>query len=208
MHLYFTGLLFGLIFIFSLGPGFFAMVQTSVQKGFKKAIFIAIGISLSDMVYVGLALMGVASLLEDEHIRMWMGIAGTIVLIAYGIYSWFKQPLVYTNTVEEKKEISYLKCVVKGFVLNGFNPFIVVFWIGIISFVAVKYDTDALQQIFFFAGVITTIFLTDVMKAFVSYRLRSVITPKSILLLNRSIGVVLILFGLQMIYFLVDNYWM
>lgn len=207
MHLYFTGLLFGLIFIFSLGPGFFALVQTSVQKGFKKAIFIAVGISLSDVVYVVLALMGVSSLLEDEQIRMWMGIGGTIVLLVYGIYSWFKKPRLYKNQIEGKKEVSYLKYTAKGFILNGLNPFIVVFWIGIISFVAVKYDLNTLDQMIFFSGVLTTIFVTDILKAFLSYRLRSAITPKSILILNRSIGIVLILFGVQMIYFLVQNYW-
>lgn len=208
MQLYFTGLLFGLVFIFSLGPGFFALIQTSVQKGFKRAIFLAVGISLSDLVYVILALMGVASLLENQRIRMWMAIGGTIILLAYGIYSWFKKPKVYPNQVEDQSDISYLKYIAKGFILNGFNPFIVVFWIGIISFVSVKYEIDTLQQIFFFSGVLTTIFVTDILKAFISYRLRSAITPKSILILNRSVGVILILFGCQMIYFLVNNYWM
>lgn len=205
---YFTGMLFGLVFIFSLGPGFFALVQTSVQKGFKKALLLAFGISLSDLVYVALALMGVASLLENQSIRMWMAIGGTVVLLAYGVYSWFKKPRVYPNKIEDQKDFSTFKYVAKGFILNGFNPFIVVFWIGIISFVSVKFEIDTVQQMVFFAGVLTTILTTDVLKAFIAYRLRSAVTPKSILILNRSVGVILILFGFQMIYFLVNNYWM
>ncbi len=206
MHPYLTGLIFGLVFIFSLGPGFFALIQTSVQKGFKKAILLAVGISLSDILYVILAVMGVATLLEEPRVRLWLGVLGTIVLIVYGIYSWFKKPKLYKDEIESKKDLSYLKYLFKGFVLNGFNPFIVVFWISIIGLTATKYDFTHNQQLTFFAGVLTTILSTDVIKAFIAHRLRSVVTPKKILILNRSVSVILILFGFQMIYFLIDNY--
>jgi threonine/homoserine/homoserine lactone efflux protein len=200
-----TGLLFGLIFIFSLGPAFFSLLQTSVQKGFKKAIFLAIGISLSDILYVSLALMGVASLLEEPRTKMWLAIGGTVVLVAYGVYSWFKKPKIYVSDGYEG-DFSYLKYLFKGFILNGFNPFIVVFWVGIIGIISVNYDFSDVGRIYFFSGVLTTILVSDLTKAFVAYRLRSQITPKKILIMNRSVGVILILFGLQMVYFLVENY--
>tara|TARA_B100000508_G_C11365024_1_gene230829 strand:- start:72 stop:743 length:672 start_codon:yes stop_codon:yes gene_type:complete len=206
MHPYLTGLIFGLVFIFSIGPGFFALIQTSVQKGFKRAILLAIGISLSDIIYVLLSLMGVASLLEQPQIRLWLGILGTIILIFYGIYSWFKKPKLYKDEIENKKDLSYLKYLLKGFVLNGLNPFIVVFWVSIIGVVATKYEYTFNSQMTFFAGVLTTILSTDIIKAFVAHRLRTMVTPKKILILNRSVGVILILFGFQMIYFLLDNY--
>ncbi|MEQ9007485.1 MAG: LysE family transporter, partial [Ekhidna sp.] len=55
-----NGLIFGLIFIFALGPAFFALIQTSIQQGLKKAIFLAIGISVSDVFYVIIVLLGMA----------------------------------------------------------------------------------------------------------------------------------------------------
>lgn len=204
---YITGIFFGLIFIFSLGPGFFALVQTSVQKGFKKALFLAFGISMSDIIYVVLALMGVVSFLERPVFRMWMAIVGTLVLFAYGVYSWFKKPKVYENEIAGGNEMSIIKYVAKGFILNGLNPFIVIFWVGIIGVVAVKYDYTFNQQVFFFMGALTTILITDILKALIAHRFRSVITPRSILILNRSIGVILIIFGLQMVYFLFNNFW-
>lgn len=203
---YFTGLAFGLIFIFSLGPGFFALMQTSVQKGFQKAIILALGISLSDIFYVTLALMGVSSMLERPSVRMWMAIVGTVVLISYGVYSWFKRPKMPQAQVDASNEISTLKYLLKGFILNGFNPFIVIFWLGIIGLVAVKYDYGPDEQLYFFTGVLTTILASDIIKAFIAYRLRSLVTPQKIRILNRSTGVILILFGLQMIYFLFNNY--
>ncbi|MEQ8473198.1 MAG: LysE family transporter [Marinoscillum sp.] len=206
MSPYFTGLLFGLIFIFSIGPAFFSLIQTSVQKGLKKSMLLALGISLSDILYVILAIMGVSSLLERPITKLWLGIVGTVILIVYGVYSWFKKPKVYKDEIENKKDLSYLKYVAKGFILNGFNPFIVVFWVSIIGLVATNYDFTYFQQIYFFAGVLTTILCTDITKAFIAHRLRSMVTPRKILILNRSVGVILILFGMQMIYFLLDTY--
>lgn len=206
MHPYFTGLVFGLVFIVSLGPAFFSLVQTSVQKGFRPAMFLAFGISLSDVMYVILALLGVASMLENPATRMWMAIAGTIVLFAYGTYSWFKPPVIYKDDSDYSKEFSPLKYLAKGFFLNGLNPFIIVFWMSIIGFVAVNYDYSNVEQYYFFLGVLTTILSTDLGKAFLAQRLRNFITPHRIKILNRSIGVILILFGFQMIYFLMKNY--
>ncbi len=206
MHPYLTGLVSGLVFIFSIGPGFFALIQTSVQKGLKKAIFLALGISLSDIIYVVLTIMGVASLLEDPDVRLWLGVIGTFVLLIYGVYSWFKKPKLYQDDLGNKKDLSYLMYFIKGFVLNGFNPLILIGWISIIGVMATKYDFTFNAQILFFAGMLTTIFTTDIFKAFIAHRLRSAVTPKKILILNRSVGLILILFGFQMIYFIVDNY--
>ena len=203
---YLNGLLFGLIFIFSIGPAFFSLIQTSVQMGFFKAVLLAVGISMSDICFVVLSLMGIASWLEKSEFKMWLAIVGAIVLISYGLYTWFKKPKVYKNKLEEKQDITYLKYIVKGFFLNGFNPFIFIFWMGIIGVVTVNFEYEVGQQVYFFSGVLTTIFGMDILKAFVANRVRSVITPASILIMNRSISVILILFGLHLFYFLISNY--
>ena len=105
-----------------------------------------------------------------------------------------RSPKLYKENPQGKVDKSYLTYLLKGFVLNGLNPFILVFWMGIIGIVAVKYDYSFYQQIYFFAGVLTTILGMDVSKAFLANRLRSVITPKFILILNRSVGFILIIF--------------
>ncbi|WP_258104897.1 LysE family translocator [Marinoscillum sp. MHG1-6] len=202
---YINGLIFGLIFIFSFGPGFFSLIQTSVQKGLSKAIFLAVGISLSDIIYVACSVFGLMSLLERDGVRMWIAIGGTIVLIAYGIYSWYRKPRIYKVTSDSKIDSGHLKYILKGILLNGLNPFILLFWIGIIGIVSVKHDYSLNQQIIFFSGVLTTILTMDLAKAFLANRLRSVITPRSILIMNRSVGLILILFGIRIIFYLFEN---
>lgn len=204
MSQFLNGLLFGLIFVFSFGPGFFSLIQTSVQKGLSKALFLALGISLSDLLYVTLATLGVASFLKNEEVKFWLAVGGASVLILYGIYSWFKKPKIYQEN-NQKIDKSYLKYTLKGFVLNGLNPFIIVFWMGIIGIVAVKYDYSFNQQLYFFFGVLTTILTTDIGKAFLANRLRNIITPKFILIMNRSVSFILILFAIRIIFYLIEG---
>ncbi|XOV91111.1 MAG: LysE family translocator [Bacteroidota bacterium] len=201
-----NGLLFGLIFVFSFGPAFFSLIQTSIQKGLSKAILLAIGISLSDITFVVLSIAGITTWIQSDRFKIGISIVGAVLLISYGIYSWFKKPKIYQNEIESPNDMKSIKYLVKGFLLNGFNPFILVFWMGIIGMVAVKFEYGPQQQPFFFAGVLITIFSMDILKAFIAHRLRSVVTPNSILIMNRSVGVILILFGLHMFYFLFSSF--
>ncbi len=202
---YINGLFFGLIFIFSFGPGFFSLIQTSIQKGFGKAAFMVLGISLSDLLYVALAMMGVSKLLNAPNVKLWLAVVGSIVLFLYGIYSWYKKPKIYHVGPDTKIDKNSLKYLFKGFVLNGLNPFTLVFWIGIISVVTVRFDYVFDQKSYFFMGVLSTILITDMLKAFLANRLRDIVTSKSILIMNRSVGLILIFFAVRIVFYIFEG---
>ena len=43
MDAYFKGMIFGLILVISLGPIFFFLIQTSIEKGFLAGLAVACG---------------------------------------------------------------------------------------------------------------------------------------------------------------------
>lgn len=200
-----NGLIFGLIFIFALGPAFFALIQTSIQQGFRKAIFLAVGISISDVFYVLIVLFGMAKALETDNFKFWIGIFGVVMLSAYGIYSWFKTPKIHTedNLISES---SGFKQFAKGLFLNGLNPFIIVTWATWVSVSVINFEYGFNEQIQFFSGMLIMIFSMDLGKAFVAHRLKHLITVKFVRNMNRTVAVILILFSLQIVYFLITNY--
>ncbi|WP_420575665.1 LysE family translocator [Ekhidna sp.] len=200
-----NGLIFGLIFIFALGPAFFALIQTSIQQGFRKAIFLAVGISISDVFYVLIVLFGMAKALETDNFKFWIGIFGVVMLSAYGIYSWFKTPKVHTED-NLTSESSGLKQFAKGLLLNGLNPFIIVTWATWVSVSVINFEYGFNEQVQFFAGMLIMIFSMDLGKAFVAHRLKHLITVKFVRNMNRTVAVILILFSLQIVYFLITNY--
>ncbi|MEQ6166561.1 MULTISPECIES: LysE family transporter [unclassified Ekhidna] len=199
-----NGLIFGLIFIFALGPAFFALIQTSIQQGFKKAIFLAIGISVSDVFYVLIVLFGMAKALETDNFKFWMGIFGVVMLSAYGVYSWFKTPKVQREDIASDSNVA--KQFAKGLLLNGLNPFIIVTWATWVSVSVINFEYGFNEQVQFFAGMLIMIFSMDLGKAFVAHRLKHLITVKFVRNMNRTVAVILVLFSLQIVYFLITNY--
>ena len=200
-----NGLFFGLIFIFAIGPAFFALIQESLQHGFRKAIFLAFGISLSDTIYVMAVLFGLAKVIQRDDFKFWMAIFGAGVLIGYAVYSWFKNPKIFDEEVEGK-ESNYAKNILKGLLLNGLNPFIIVFWATWVSTITVNFGYQFEEQAQFFPGMLITILSLDVGKAFLAHRLKHLITIRFIRRMNRSIAIILLLFSIQLFYFLYQNY--
>jgi threonine/homoserine/homoserine lactone efflux protein len=200
-----NGLIFGLIFIFALGPAFFALIQTSIQQGLKKAIFLAIGISISDVFYVIIVLFGMTKALETDNFKFWMGVFGVIMLGAYGVYSWFKTPKIHSEGTM-MDESNNFKQFAKGLFLNGLNPFIIVSWVTWVSAIAINFEYEFNQQLQFFGGMLITILSMDIGKAFIANRLKHLITVKFVRNMNRTVAVILILFSLQIVYFLISNY--
>ena len=63
----FQGLALGFALALSLGPSFFALIQTSTKRGFKPALGLAFGIFLSDVLCVLLAYFGVAQFFDNPQ---------------------------------------------------------------------------------------------------------------------------------------------
>ena len=83
----FQGFGLGLALALSLGPSFFALIQTSTKRGFKSALGLAFGIFLSDLFCVVLAYLGVAQFFDNPHNKTYVGIIGGTVLVMFGFFS-------------------------------------------------------------------------------------------------------------------------
>ncbi len=199
-------MLFGLVFLLALGPAFFALIQTSIQQGFRKAIFFALGISLADSAYVMITLFGLSGFMETDSFRFWMAIFGSIMLSAYAIYSWVKQPIM--TELELANDVNYGKYIVRGFFLNGLNPFILISWATWISAVTVNFNYQFTEQVQFFIAMLVTILSMDIGKAFIADKLKHLITVRFVRIMNRTVAVILLLFTARIFYFLYENYYL
>jgi len=203
MSAYFDGLLYGLLFILALGPAFFALLQTALRHGFLRAILVSLGVIFIDSIFIALTLLGFSKYLEMPEVKFWLGMVGAVVLLGFGLSSWLRQTSM-PNTSDDQQNVSLFAFFFKGILVNGLNPLIVLFWIGIIGAVAnLGYDFE--NQVLFFAGFITTVFCLDVVKAFLLVRLSSFISTRLIRNINRAVGVIFIFFGLRIVAYLVFN---
>lgn len=59
------GLFTGIILTLSFGAGFFALVQTSIVRGYQKALLIALGAIVSDTLFIGISVFATSFISEE-----------------------------------------------------------------------------------------------------------------------------------------------
>ena len=200
----YKGLLFGLLLSFLLGPVFFALLQTSIEKGFKAGLYMAIGISLSDSLYIFITYTSVSFFSENNQIKFILGLMGAVIMIGFGLFTFLK-PVPKRGLRQAHFETNnYLRKIVKGFLLNGINPFMLIFWLGVAGMITIELHYSFDQAFLFYVGVIFMVLSTDITKAFLANKIKDLITPRFMKILNRSVGIGLILFGFRLLYFALE----
>jgi threonine/homoserine/homoserine lactone efflux protein len=200
MDIILKGVAFGTGLAIIIGPVFFSLVQTSLESGFISGIFMAVGISLSDLTYVILSYLGISQLAQHENFSFYPALLGGLILIAFGIASFFKGR--YRGKVNQTKKNGkdVFKQIIKGFLINGVNPFALIFWIGAMSLATVEYGYSGNQLRIFFTAVLCTVFFTDVAKSYLSNKLKQIINFRFVKIMNNIVGVVLVAFGIRLLY--------
>lgn len=198
----FNGILFGLLLAISVGPVFFSLIQTSIQKGFRSGVLLAIGISLSDAICATLSYIGFSQLIENEYFKESLAMAGGVMMLVFGISSMLKKPSNQNSglLIDTKKPGTF-RFVFKGFALNAVNPSVFLFWVAMITVASVNENYTNLQVFLFLASIILTVFLTDLTKAYVAIRLKQYLTFRLMTWLNRVVGITLFGFGIRLIYY-------
>ena len=201
-----NGIIFGFLLSFLLGPAFFVLIETSIKKGFKSAVFLDIGILLSDAIYL------LASLFVAEKINSWLNensyikyIAGSIFILLglisiYRNYSNLKTENNLSNNLSgietNTDDIVYpLQLIIKGLGLNAINPGVLVFWIAACTYATNELNFEGIQLMYYFGTTLITMFSIDLLKIYFSSKLKTTLTNKTISILGISIGCLLIFFG-------------
>lgn len=208
------GIIIGLslALVMGFGPSFFTLIQTSINRGFKSAMLLDLGIILNDVMIVCLMMMtNLQFNITDERNLMFAGISAGIILIIFGIYTFSLSPQKIINisennnlTIEKMNEKfddepSWYVYISKGFVINIFNPFVWIFWITCVATASSNYGGNKNSLILFFIGVFSTVLFFDIIKAAGAYSLKKFFTENMLKRLNQITGVALILFGLYLI---------
>ncbi len=201
MEIVFNGVKFGVVLAFLIGPVFFTIIQTSIERGFWKGALVALGVSVSDTLYVAICYLGLFQFLNDSKFRTNMAYVGGAILILFGLYHLLiksrKAHVVTVQTVSENRSFKYF---FKGFVINGVSPMVLIFWIATLSMATVEMGYSGGVELFiFFAALLFTVLATDLMKAYLADKLRSLINHRFLMIMNVGVGIFLIIFGIQLL---------
>jgi threonine/homoserine/homoserine lactone efflux protein len=186
------GLFIGVLVSAPLGPVGMLCIQRTLSKGRWHGFCTGIGAMLSDMVYAAVTCLGMGFMVGFiETNQAVLQLAGSVVLGAFGYYTYRNNPVKELKKQREKK-ISYTYDCVTGFLLTFSNVLIVLLYIGLFArfgFVASDYSMWMLMggiaciglgAIIWWFGI--TYFISKIKKWF---------NIRDIWILNRIVGTVI-----------------
>ncbi len=189
----------GAISSFLTGPVFFAMIKTSIEKGFKAGFSLAVGVIISDVVLIGLVLFGSQFLEYQTSFDKYVGIIGGLFLLAVGIY------YLYSKVAIKYEDQTLIKVNKRGYLLKGFlmcilTPSTLMFWIIVSGIISVKLNNMFNEKLFCFFIAMSTQLTIDGLKSYYSSKLRHFIKEDSLRKLNKIAGIIIILFAVWLLY--------
>ncbi len=194
----FHGILFGLTLSVMVGPIFFTVIQTSIEKGFGKAALVAVGVSIGDLALILITYFGFSTVVGFEENEELISYVGSFILLVFGVANILKA----NKRIEKRKDAEEIKGVfryiIKGFLINAISPFVPIFWMGTMSIAKVKYGYSGYELVAFFVSIVSVVFITDLIKAHLANKLSKWINDRVIKILNITVGIAFILFAIRM----------
>ncbi len=186
-----------------IGPAFFLLLETSIKKGIRTALFFDFGILTSDLIYISIAYVfyaEVAKIMEGHNELL--KIIGGVLFIVFGVISIIKKPSIKNqeeidNSAQSNKD-NWLQFL-KGLMLNMANPMVIFYWFSVMALSAKHGANNVFETILFLGIMLTVFFSIDLLKIIGAKKLRPFITDPVLRSLNRITGSILTLFGLVLL---------
>jgi threonine/homoserine/homoserine lactone efflux protein len=202
-ELIFKAIVTGLILSMMIGPAFFLLLETSIKKGIRTALFFDFGILTSDLIYISIAYLFYAEVAKimEGHNELLKIIGGSTFLI-FGIISILKKPSVANHedidNVSQTNKDNWLQFL-KGLMLNMANPMVIFYWFSVMALSAKNGANNVFETILFIGILLSVFFSIDLLKIIGAKKLRPFITDPVLRSLNRITGSILSLFGIVLL---------
>lgn len=202
-----SGLIIGVLVSAPMGPVGMLIIQRTLNKGRWAAFFTGIGAAFSDIVYCLLTGLGLAFITDfiEAHDFL-LQIFGSLVLIAFAIYLFQKNPARALRKRRENKT-TFFKDIGTGFLFTFSNPLILFFIIGLFgrfNFLLPEYQYY--HYIVGYTGIFVGALVWWYFITFIINKIRAHFNVRSMWLLNRIIGSILIVMAVVGIYKGISGY--
>ena len=198
---YIDAVVFGFILSFSFGPIFFILLETSITRGIKQAVFMDFGVIVSDLLFFSLAYFGASKIATEEN-QPALFLLGGVILSVYSVISFINNAVKNKKIKKEKavEETRLFKYVIKGFLLNIINISYLVIWAGVIVWFGPKVEMSPVKIWTFFFVSVATYLAVNVLKFLLSSRLKSTLTDFVLFYIRQGLSILILIFGIVLIF--------
>lgn len=194
------GLALGLMLSISVGPVILTILKQSINNGHKGGFAFIAGVSASDITIVVICNLFTQVLDDLLDYKTVIGIAGSVLLIALGVYVTFFKKIPVGEIgmqVNEIKTHHFIKISLSGYFMNLLNPSVLGFWLLTSTSLLVHSRN---YRLIVFLSCLVLVAALDVVKVLAAGKIRRRLTPHNIHIINRISGMVLIAFGVALVW--------
>lgn len=187
-----------------LGTVFFALIQNSVDNGYRSGLKISFGVVVSDAIFIFFAVFGTAFLPHFEHFDVYLRCISALLLLALGVPSLFRRaPRV---AYPESRFGNFVYYFGTGFLLNALNPTNFVIWVSVATYLKAVERYDLTLESVYFAASLLAIFGTQALISVFAYRLKRYFNERVLGIINKLSGAVFVGAGLYLLYVQVQKW--
>jgi len=196
------GLALGFVLALSVGPIIFTIIKQSLDNGHKGGFSFVAGVWVSDIILVVLSnslTVLVSQMLEHSKV---IAFCGGGFLIAMGVYFVFFKKVTLAreggNGEARFRKRDMARVFASGFIINTLNPGVIFFWLGNATVLSLSHTLR--ERIVIFSVCLLVNMSADVGKVMMAGRLRSKLTVRTLSIVNRIAGIILIGFGVALLW--------
>jgi threonine/homoserine/homoserine lactone efflux protein len=196
------GLALGFVLALSVGPIIFTIIKQSLDNGHKGGFSFVAGVWISDIILVVLSnslTVLVSQMLEHSKV---IAFCGGGFLIAMGVFFVFFKKVTLAkeggNGEARFRKRDMARVFASGFIINTLNPGVIFFWLGNATVLSLSHTLR--ERIVIFSVCLLVNMSADVGKVMMAGRLRSKLTVRTLSIVNRIAGIILIGFGIALLW--------
>lgn len=187
----------GIILSAPMGPIGILCIQRTLNKGRNSGFFTGVGAAASDLFYCLLVGLGI-SLVTDfiaDHVNL-LQIIGSIILIVYAVYMIFHNPVSQIKENIDQRD-DYMRDTATGFLFTLSNPLIMFLIIPLFARFSFPLPEYRFYHIIIgYASIVLGALLWWSVITFFVDKVRTHFNIRSMWLINRIIGIIILILSL------------
>lgn len=198
LNFIFKGMLIGLIASAPMGPVGVLCVQRTLNKGRWYGFITGIGAALSDMIYAAITGYGmsyVMDVLSNQQTRMYLQIVGSIMLLAFGVYTYKSDPTKKIHRSGNGKGTLFHNGMT-AFLVTFSNPLIIFLFVACFAQFAFVMPDHPFEMLVGFASIVFGALLWWFGLTWLVDKIRGKFDTNGILIINKVIGSIVIIFSI------------
>lgn len=198
LYMIWRGIAIGILISAPMGPVGILCIQRTLDKGRKTGFFTGIGAAASDLLYCLLTGFGLSFIEEFiERNQNVIQLLGSAVLIGFSLYLFKKNPAKQLKKPKDQQSADPRKNILTGFLFTFSNPLILFLIIGLFArFNFFMPDIKAYHYVVGFISIVAGAVGWWWLVTFSIDKVRAHFNLRSMWLINRVIGVVILLFAI------------